>query len=109
MMARTAFALWVAVALLFAGLPRPAQANGWSCFYCTLITNTIFEYSYCAPPSRAHLRVVVVVDLFLRGRYARTHGDDIGTALEQVPGARHTLTTSSNSPPICTVGDTVNK
>lgn len=51
--------LVVIAALTFASLPARVEGNGWTCFYCTIITNTLFEYTL-------------------------THGNDMGQALEQV-------------------------
>src|SRR3989344_8576575 len=51
--------LVLVAALTFASLPARVEGNGWTCFYCTIVTNTLFEYTL-------------------------THGNDMGQALEQV-------------------------
>lgn len=59
-------------ALTFASLPARVEANGWTCFYCTIVTNTLFEYTL-------------------------THGNDMGQALEQVTSPHLSPPASSSS------------
>jgi hypothetical protein len=56
----------VLLVALTVSLPQ-VKGNGWSCFYCTIVTNTLFEF-------------------------ALTHGNDMGAALEEVRNDGATIT-----------------